>query len=53
MRELYAAAKAKLEAACKGQEDVCSVRYYAGYLQAIKDIDRRLKANGLDELEEA
>lgn len=52
MKELLKTAQEKLNEACKGCEDVCSIRYYMGYIQAIKDIDKKLKTEGLDELEE-
>lgn len=51
MRELLKTAQQKLDDACKGTEDVCSIRFYMGYLQALRDADRKLKAEGLDELE--
>ena len=52
MKDLLKTAQNKLEEACKGTEDICSVRYHLGYIQAIKDVDRKLKTEGLDELED-
>ena len=52
MKELLQTAQEKLNEACKGHEDVCSIRYYMGYIQAIKDINQKLKTEGLDELED-
>lgn len=52
MRDLLKTAQQHLDDACKGVEDDCSIRYWAGYIKAIKDIDRKLKADGIDELED-
>ncbi len=52
MKELYKIAAKKLEQACKGKEDMCSIRFWSGYLAAIRDVNRKLKAEGLDELED-
>ncbi len=51
MRKLMEAAQNNLSESCKGMEDVCSIRYWAGYIAALKDVDRKLKTEGLDELE--
>ena len=52
MKKLLEQAQNKLREACKGCEDVCSVRYHLGYIQAIKDIDKKLKTEGIDKLED-
>lgn len=52
MKQILETAKQHLTEACKGIEDDCSIRFWAGYIKAIKDIDRKLKTEGLDELEE-
>ena len=52
MKKLLEQAQNKLREACKGCENVCSVRYHLVYIQAIKDIDKKLKTEGLDELED-
>lgn len=52
MKDLLKTAQEKLNDACKGHEDVCSVRYHLGYIQAIKDVNRKLKTEGIDELED-
>jgi hypothetical protein len=51
MRELLKTAQQKLDDACKGVEDVCSIRYYMGYAQAIRDVNKKLRLEGLEELE--
>lgn len=51
MKDLLREAQKKLDDACKGYEDVCSIRYYMGYIQALKDIDKKLKEEGIDPLE--
>jgi gamma-glutamyl phosphate reductase len=51
MKELLKAAQQKLDDACKGVEDVCSIRYYMGYAQAIRDVNKKLRLEGLEELE--
>lgn len=51
MRELLKIAQKKLDEACKGTEDVCSIRYYMGYAQAIRDVNKKLRLEGLEELE--
>lgn len=51
MKDLLKAAHEKLNEACKGHEDICSIRYHMGYIRAIKDIDKKLKTDGIDELE--
>lgn len=52
MKELMKEAQRKLEQACNGYEDVCSIRWHMGYIQAIKDIDKKLKEEGIDPLED-
>lgn len=52
MNDLLKAAQKNLEESCKGSEDVCGIRYWAGYMAAIKDIDKKLKTEGIDELED-
>ena len=52
MKDLIKIAQNKLEQACKGTEDMYSIRFWAGYLAAIRDVDRKLKAEGLDDLED-
>ena len=52
MRNLLETAQKNLEESCKGSEDICSIRYWAGYIKAIKDVDWKLKTNGIDELED-
>lgn len=52
MKDLMKTAQKNLENACDGREDVCSIRYHLGYIQAIKDIDKKLKEEGIDELED-
>ena len=52
MKDLLKTAQQHLADACKGVEDDCSIRYWAGYMAAIRDVDRKLKTEGLDELEE-
>lgn len=52
MKDLLKTAQKKLEEACKGTEDICSIRFWSGYLAAIRDVDRKLKYEGLDELED-
>lgn len=52
MKDLLKTAQQHLTDACKGVEDDCSIRYWAGYIKAIKDIDRKLKTEGIDELED-
>ena len=52
MKDLLKTAQQHLTDACKGVEDYCSIRYWAGYIKAIKDIDRKLKTEGIDELED-
>ena len=52
MKDLLKTAQQHLADACKGVEDDCSIRYWAGYIKAIKDIDRKLKEEGIDPLEE-
>jgi hypothetical protein len=53
MRNLLETAKKNLEESCKGSEDICSIRFWAGYIKAIKDIDQKLKTEGIDKLEDA
>lgn len=52
MKKLLETAQKKLEDACKGHEDFCSVSWHMGYIQAIKDADKKMKEEGLDELED-
>lgn len=52
MNDLLKAAQKNLEESCKGSEDVCGIRYWAGYMAAIKDVDKKLKNVGLDLLED-
>lgn len=52
MKELLRAAQKKFNDSCKGAESFNSARYYLGYIQAIKDVDRKLREEGIDELEE-
>lgn len=52
MKDLLKTAQGKLNDACKDREDVCSIRYYMGYIQAIKDVNEKLREEGLDELED-
>jgi hypothetical protein len=52
MKDLLKTAQNKLEQACKGYEDMNSVSFWSGYLAAIRDVDRKLKYEGLDELED-
>ncbi len=53
MREMLKAAQMRLDNACKGErDDIGAISYQLGYIQAIKDIDRKLKLEGLDELED-
>lgn len=52
MKELYEKAAKNMEAACKGSDDMCAVCFWSGYLVAIRDINKKLKAEGLDELED-
>jgi hypothetical protein len=52
MRELLKAARTRLDNACKGHDDIGAVSYQLGYIQAIKDVNRKLKLEGLDELGE-
>lgn len=52
MRNLLEAAQKKLAEACKDREDFCSVCWHMGYIQAIKDAAKKLKEEGLDELED-
>lgn len=52
MKKLLETAQQHLDDACKGVEDDCSIRFWAGYIKAIKDIDRKLKTEGIDELED-
>lgn len=52
MKQILETAQQHLADACKGIEDDCSIRYWAGYIKAIKDIDRKLKTEGIDELED-
>ena len=52
MKELLEMARMRLDNACKGHDDIGAVSYQLGYIQAIKDIDRKLKTEGLDELED-
>lgn len=51
MRELLKTAQKKLDDACKGMEDTDSIRYYMGYAQAIRDVNKKLRIEGLEELE--
>ena len=51
MRELLKEAKKRLEAASKGAEDLNSVCYEMGYMQAIRDVNKKLRIEGLEELE--
>lgn len=52
MNDLLKAAQKNLEESCKGSEDVCGIRYWAGYMAAIKDIDQKLKNGDLYFLED-
>lgn len=52
MKDLLKTAQKKLEEACKGTEDVCSIRFWSGYLACLRDVDRKLKNEGLDKLED-
>lgn len=52
MKKLLETAQQHLADACKGVEDDCSIRYWAGYMAAIRDVDRKLKTEGIDELED-
>ena len=52
MKTLLDKANAQLEQATRGGADRCDIMYAAGYRQAIIDVARKLKAEGLDELEE-
>lgn len=52
MKDLLETAKNNLEQACKGSDDICAVCFWSGYLVAIRDINKKLKAEGLDELED-
>lgn len=52
MKKLLEQARRNLTEACKGMEEDCSIRFWAGYIKAIKDIDRKLKTEGIDELED-
>ena len=52
MKQILETAKQHLTEACKGIEDDCSIRFWAGYIKAIKDIDRKLKEEGIDPLED-
>lgn len=52
MKKLLETAQKNLDAACKGAEDVCSIRYWAGYKQAVLDAAKKLREEGLDELED-
>lgn len=51
MRELLKTAQKKLDDAGKGTEDVNSICYYMGYAQAIRDVNKKLRLEGLEELE--
>ena len=51
MKDLLRKAQENLTNACEEREDVCSIRYHLGYIQALKDVDRKMKTEGLDELE--
>jgi hypothetical protein len=51
MRELLKTAQKKLDDACKGMEDTAAIRYYMGYAQAIRDVNKKLRIEGLEELE--
>lgn len=52
MKDLLKTAQQHLADACKGVEDDCSIRYWAGYMAAIRDVDQKLKTEGIDELED-
>ena len=52
MKALLQKANDQLEQATRGGTDRCDIMYAAGYRQAIIDVVRKLKAEGLDELEE-
>ncbi len=54
MRELLNKAKNRLESVSKGArgtEDMNSVCYEMGYMQAIRDVNKKLRIEGLEELE--
>ena len=53
MKTLLEEAKKKFDIACQSREEVCSIRYYLGYIAAIKDVNRKLHLEGLEDLEDA
>lgn len=52
VKDLLKTAQKNLENACDGREDVCSIRYHLGYIQAIKYVNKKLKEEGIDPLED-
>ena len=51
MNDLIEYAKRKLNEACSGVEDVCTIRYWAGYIDGAREAQRR--CNKLEEAYEA
>jgi hypothetical protein len=52
MKALLKKANEQLEQATRGGVDRTEIMYAAGYRQAIIDVARKLKEEGLDELED-
>lgn len=52
MKKLLQEANERLENAIRGDKDPANVSYAIGYRQAILDAAKRLKEEGLDELED-
>ena len=51
MNDLVEYGKRKLDEACAGVEDVCTIRYWAGYIDGAKEAQRR--CNKLEEAYES